>query len=174
MSTKTVFASTVSFPNQQAIIDYINGHPIKPSLETKFMQSTTPNGVGKIAKFFADKTMPREEIKKNLEVILVNQEENEKPASLSTALEKLILSCEKIDAKSEKKQPSQFTSSMKEVYEISKNADRNFEIAIKIYDSVLQDLLDGATFTPPSIEEQAKGNHSWTRHVQVMNLEEKK
>jgi hypothetical protein len=120
------------------------------------MQSMAPDGVEKVSKFFADKKMSRDSIENGVKEALTNKEEEEKLAQLEVALQKVIHSCETIDQGN----PDWFTLSMKETHSRIKEPNLSFELVVKLYDHVLRDLLDKATYTPPK-----EGEPNWTRRV---------
>jgi hypothetical protein len=169
MSTTTQnLATQACFPSQQAIIEYFNSHPLKitGSFESLVVKSHAPDGIEKVAKCFADKTMPHGSIENGVKEALTDHEEEKKLAKLETALGKLLLSCEQIDAG----KPSDFTLSMKQIHknvQDIQDPDPWFDLVVKMHVHVLKDLLDRATYTPPK-----EGEKSWTRHVADLTKKE--
>jgi hypothetical protein len=150
-------AGLVTFPDQQAIIDYINGHPMKlvSAFDNDHMKSAFPdgNGIQMIAAQFAGKTMKREEINANIETAMANGNEKwKKFFELRGAITQLV---------------SGWKSNAKDSMESAgTKMDEDIKIILAVYESVLVDAVEGTTFTPPPGGPYAPG--IWTRHVQKL------
>lgn len=59
-------ASYVVFPDLAAIIKHIENHPLVGALKTSAIASVAPDGIQKVADYFACKVMEREAIRSNL------------------------------------------------------------------------------------------------------------
>jgi hypothetical protein len=155
----------VTFPDQQKIIDYINGHPGKMALDTPVVQTTFPDGIQKIAAQFANKTMKHEEIKSNIETAMtIVNEETKKWTALKSGLSNLVTTLKANDQKQESK-PSTFTQEMKMIHDKMAYTDTQnaiyTDMVSTFFQKILDDVLDNATFTPPLPNADGK----WTRHV---------
>lgn len=168
MSVKTVVepSTLVCFPNQQEIVQYFNSHPLKTegSFETAVAKSNGPDGIEKVSKYFADKKMLFSSIKNGVEEALTDHEEAKKQAELEIALGKFLMSCEQIDAG----KPSHFTQQMKQIYQDIQIHQTWFDAVVALHVHVLEDLLERATYTPPTQE----GETRWTRHVADLTKKE--
>lgn len=58
---------SVTFPDQAAIVAYLENHPLKNTINTDFIASALPNSMQKVAQYFSGKAMLRDEIKSNIE-----------------------------------------------------------------------------------------------------------
>ncbi len=151
--SSVALSTTVTFPSQQAITDYISSHPLKANAIDIHMY--IPNSLPVIAKCFADKQMQRTEIEANVrKAIREAHEDHEKLTKLLEAVEQFVISCE------EKGQgESELTSGLKRDV-LSRPEPGLLTITVGVYKSALNDLLDGATFTPPK-----EKDGSWIKHV---------
>lgn len=167
MSLKaTATSSTVTFPDQQAIINYINSHPMKITgcFDKPVMQRYS---IEKVAASFANKVMIPNEIEKNVRSALVEDiqdEETKKLAQLTIGLQSFADKCDEIDAKYGS--VSSTAREIKKIHDQTKPANPFFEVPVAIYTSVLQDLIKNATFTPPK-----DGKGEWTQHVTDLTKE---
>jgi hypothetical protein len=161
MSFRITPTTTVCFPDQQTIINYITNHPLKSAIDTPAVTTKTPHSVEKVSKCFTDRKMSSDAILENIKTALTDLEEKQQLADLEKALGKMIVDIDARDAKSGSAGSNDwFMVSMKEIYSQIQEPDPLFEVVLTIYDTILRDLLDNATFTPP-----AEGEEVWKRHV---------
>jgi hypothetical protein len=146
VSVKTTqeLATQVCFPSQQAIIEYFNSHPLKTmgSFDSAEVKSCAPDGIEKVAKCFADKTMPYGSIENDVKEALTDHEEEQKLAD-------------------------DFRLSMKQLHKNIQHLDPYFEIIVGMHLRVLQDLLGRVIYTPSKESE-----NGWTRHVADLTKKE--
>ncbi len=167
MSLKaTATSSTVTFPDQQAIIAYINSHPMKQTgcFDKPVMQRYS---IEKVAVYFANKVMIPNEIEKNVRGLLVEDiqdEETKEMAQLTIGLQSFADKCNEIDAKYGSVSSS--AREIKKIYDQTKPANPMFEVPVLVYTSVLQDLIEKATYTPPK-----DGKGGWTKNVTDLTKE---
>jgi hypothetical protein len=156
---------SVTFPDQQAIIDHINRSPFKTSINSKFMQNAFPGGIEKVAIQFANKIMNREEIRTNVKTAYANANENNKELDdLTDGLGKLLQGWKATDEK-HSSSPNPDTVNIERLSEgLSEQKKMQDDIVFTIYENALLDVVDNATYTPPPGGPNALG--SWTRHVQ--------
>lgn len=156
----TVAPNTICFPDQQAIIKYITGHPLKASLDEPALNSTAPDSVERVSKCFAGKKMSPDAILENVKIALTNTDEEQKLVNLEKSFQSLIMAYDEIDAKSSTGSSRWSTISMRELHSEMTKPDYYFESILKIYETILHDLIDNAVDTPPQ-----KGEETRQRHV---------
>ena len=157
----SIISEIITFPSQLAIIDYINSHPLQTTgaLDTAVVKSRAPDGIQKVATYFANKQMPFNEIQQHVKEVLTDHDEEKKLADLITDLQGYTTECVKTD----NNQPSPFTQEMEHILFNAQRAAKDpiFDTVVVLYETILHDLLDKATFTPPK-----DGSATWTRHVE--------
>jgi len=161
-------AGLVRFPDQQKIIDYINTHPRKELIDRLAAQNIFPSAIQKIAVQFANKTMKSEEIESNIKAAITNAEKEW--SDLTNALNNLIMTPKDQEQGSE---PSAFTQDRQCIYTIIESEDtlktRWKTVFFKVFTTILDDLLENATYTPlPGDSNAPESSGLWTRHVQKL------
>lgn len=141
-----VSATSVSFPNQKRIFDYVNSHPKKNALrplDDEFQNINT------IARAFGNKVMQREEIAITIrEAFSLPRKEI---FQLKAALAELA-SKRRID---EEESPQEISIRCQLL-----SIESAYEFPVFFYEDVLNDLLEKIIFIPPK-----DGEIKWTRIV---------
>lgn len=154
--------TVVTFPNQKAIIDYINNHPLKinGSLDTEVIRVGAPNGIETVSKVFANKKVLFREIEKEVNETLTNKE-IETLATVIPVLEQAILSCEKIDAT--RGTISEFTSSIKDIYSKVMQPNPRLAAAVMVYGHILKELCQNVAYTKNPNGDWIRNVEDWTK-----------
>ncbi len=148
----------VTFPGQQEIIAYLNTHPgHNIVLQSEKITKNFPGATEKVATFFANKKMKLSEILDNVSAVLWGPEEWKAEKQARDALDDLIRGLEQRSAP----EAENWKLTRKEVQQ----ANSLFNVTADFYCDTLKDLLDKATFTPPS-----PGERKWKKHIPVVNL----
>jgi len=131
----TMETRLITFPDQQAIIDHINNHPLKSFLTHAKINETFPNGdaVQKVAAQFASKTMKREEVQTNIKTAMRNA------SNLMKGWLDQMDSCIQSGAENPNLKANMNTFAFG-MYKMA-------EPAFQIFSLYLLDLVDGATYT---------------------------
>jgi hypothetical protein len=159
MAVQAAATTIACFPSQQAITDYFATHPYKKYLDDEIIKSKAPNGIQKVADFFANKQIPSDQVNENVINALDVREGIKSMAELGADVAKLTGDWEKID----KGNANHHTNTMKDIHAKIALLGAQLKLVVKIYDVILNDLLDNATYTPPPPE-----GKEWTRHVGVV------
>jgi hypothetical protein len=145
-------------------MDYIIGHPLKESLECpEVVSHIGPDSLQKIAQFFANKKMSRNQIQQSVRNVLTNREEQQQLIMLGADLEKLIQRSEEQNSE-QGINTTDFTETMKRFYADVKEPDQNFEKAVTMYDEILRDLSNKVTYVAPTA-----GQTNWEKYRKLTN-----
>ena len=149
-----------TFPDQQAIINYFNSHPMKITgcFDKPVMQNYS---IEKVAAFFANKIMTLTEIEKNVRSALfesIPDEEVKKLAQLTIALQ--------VFADKPTGSASNVAHELSAIHDRTKPANPTFEVPVMIYAEVLKDLIEKAPCSPPK-----DGGTTLTKHVADLTKE---
>jgi hypothetical protein len=152
----------VTFPGQQEIIAYFNIHPgHNMVLQSENITKNFPGATDKIAAFFANKIMKQSEILDSVSAVLLGPKEWEAEKNAMEALNEIVSRLEKKSDADSTTEIEKWKTTRSEVQQ----ANSLVTVTAKFYSAVLNDLLDKATFTPPSPAEKR-----WKKHIPVVIL----
>ena len=167
MATKSSPTTTVTFPNQQAIIDYINNHRINKEVLAKPERlATFPDATQKIAEYFANKKISREEILSHVKKVF--SEETKEKESLLERVRQIVSNYELEDERIGRG-PTLLTKACKSRLE-ELEAPGNLEITILMYNGVLFDLLLSKVTPPPLRETRYWGESARIAQIRQRTL----
>lgn len=146
--------TTVTFPDQAAIVAYLENHPLNHALKTPFVASIAPDSIKKVAQCFANKVMSRDGVKSNLETALADPAEEKKLKQLFRTITGLVQSYNVSE-----RDLSTFTKEMVHIH-AGIQCPAKFVIVVALFEQAVNDLLDRATFVP-----SPSGDGSWVKLV---------